>query len=328
MISFLVRRALYMVLTIWLISFIAFAVIQLPPGDYVSQEVRRMVGQGVNVTPEMEARLRHMYGLDQPGYVQYFKWVRNIVVYGTFGRSMFSTEDAGAYIVARFPMTFGVTLFSTMLVWIIALPIGIFSAVRQYTPGDYVFSFMSFIGLGVPNFLLALICLYVAYKVFGVSAIGLFSAEFKDAPWSLAKAWDMIKHMFIPGIVIGLGSTAGLVRTMRANLLDELSKPYVETARAKGLSERRLLLKYPVRHALNPFISTLGWMLPALVSGEVIVSIVLNLPTTGPVLYTALRGQDMFLAAGLILVLSSLTVVGTFVSDVLLAWLDPRIRLQ
>jgi peptide/nickel transport system permease protein len=328
MISFLVRRALYMVLTIWLISFVAFAVIQLPPGDYVSQEVRRMVGQGVNVTPEMEARLRHMYGLDQPGYVQYFKWIRNIVVYGSFGRSMFSDADAGDYIVDRFPMTFGVTLFSTMLVWIIALPIGIYSAVRQYTPGDYVFSFMSFIGLGVPNFLLALICLYVAYKVFGVSAIGLFSEEYKDAAWSLAKVWDLIKHMFIPGIVIGLGSTAGLVRTMRANLLDELSKPYVETARAKGLSERRLLLKYPVRHALNPFISTLGWMLPALVSGEVIVSIVLNLPTTGPVLYTALRGQDMLLAAGLILVLSSLTVVGTFVSDVLLAWLDPRIRLQ
>jgi len=328
MISFLVRRVFYMVLAIVLISLIAFLVIQLPPGDYVSQEVRRMVGQGVNVTPEMEARLRHMYGLDQPAIVQYFKWIRNIVVYGNFGRSMFSTEDAGAYIVARFPMTFTVTLFSTMLVWVIALPIGIYSAVRQYTVGDYFFSFMSFIGLGVPSFLLALICLYVAYKAFGVSAIGLFSEQFKDAPWSWAKLWDLIKHLFIPGIVIGIGSTAGLVRTMRANLLDELRKPYVETARAKGLSERRLLLKYPVRHALNPFISTLGWMLPALVSGEVIVSIVLNLPTTGPVLYTALRGQDMFLAAGLILVLSSLTVIGTFISDVLLAWLDPRIRLQ
>jgi len=171
-----------------------------------------------------------------------------------------------------------------------------------------------------------LVCLYVAFKVFGVSAIGLFSAEFEDAPWSFAKALDLGRHLLVPAIVIGLGSTAGLVRTMRANLLDELSKPYVETARAKGLSERRLLLKYPVRHALNPFISTLGWMLPALVSGEVIVSIVLNLPTTGPILYTALRNQDMFLAAGLILVLSSLTVFGTFISDVLLAWLDPRIR--
>lgn len=328
MISFLVRRLLYMVLAIVVISFIAFLVIQLPPGDYVSSEVRRMVGQGVNVTPEMEARLRHMYGLDQPAFLQYLKWIRNIVVHGNFGRSMFTDADAGAYIVDRFPMTFTVTLFSTMLVWVIALPIGIYSAVKQYTVGDYVFSFFSFIGLGVPNFLMALVCLYIAYKVFGISAIGLFSPEFKDAPWSWARLWDLIQHLFIPGIVIGLGSTAGLVRTMRANLLDELRKPYVETARAKGLSERRLLLKYPVRHALNPFISTLGWMLPALVSGEVIVSIVLNLPTTGPVLYTALRGQDMFLAAGLILVLSSLTVVGTFVSDVLLAWLDPRIRLQ
>jgi peptide/nickel transport system permease protein len=326
MISFLARRLLYMVLTIWLISIIAFMVIQLPPGDYVSQEVRRMIGQGVNVTPEMEAHLRHVYGLDQPAYVQYFKWIRNIVVYGNFGRSMFSDADAGEYIIDRFPMTFTVTLFTTMLVWIIALPIGIYSAVRQYTVGDYFFSFLSFIGLGVPNFLLALVCLYVAFKVFDVSAIGLYSAEFEDAPWTFAKALDLGRHLLVPAIVIGLGSTAGLVRTMRANLLDELSKPYVETARAKGLSERRLLLKYPVRHALNPFISTLGWMLPALVSGEVIVSIVLNLPTTGPILYTALRGQDMFLAAGLILVLSSLTVVGTFVSDVLLAWLDPRIR--
>jgi peptide/nickel transport system permease protein len=174
--------------------------------------------------------------------------------------------------------------------------------------------------------LLALVCLYVALKVFNISAIGLFSAEFEDAPWSIGKVLDLGKHLLIPGIVIGLGSTAGLVRTMRANVLDELSKPYVEAARARGLSERRLLLKYPVRYALNPFISTLGWMLPALVSGEVIVSIILNLPTTGPVLYSALRNQDMFLAAGLILVLSSLTVVGTFVSDVLLAWLDPRIR--
>jgi peptide/nickel transport system permease protein len=211
---------------------------------------------------------------------------------------------------------------------VIALPIGIYSAVNQYSIGDYFFTFLGFIGLAVPSFLLALIFLFVSQRYFGQAMIGLFSPEFADAPWSWAKLFDMFKHLWIPVILIGMGGTAGLIRTMRANLLDELNKPYVETARSKGLTETKLLIKYPLRHALNPFICTIGWTLPSLIAGEVIVAIVLNLPTSGPVLYRALQQQDMYVAAGFILLLSVLTVIGTFISDVLLAMLDPRIRLQ
>jgi len=225
-------------------------------------------------------------------------------------------------------MTMALSLASFLLVWILALPIGIYSAVRQYSVGDYLFTFLGFIGLAVPSFLLALIFLFVSQKYFGQAMIGLFSQKFASAPWSWAKLVDLLKHIWIPVLLIALGGTAGLIRTMRANLLDELNKPYVETARAKGMSEMRLLLKYPVRHALNPFISTIGWTLPSLVAGEVIVAIVLNLPTSGPVYFRALQAQDQYVAAGFILLLSILTVIGTFVSDILLAVLDPRIRLQ
>ena len=231
-------------------------------------------------------------------------------------------------IFERLPMTFALSFSSFILVWVLALPIGIYSAVRQYSIGDYFFSFLGFIGVAVPNFLIALILLFITYKYFDQAMIGLFSEEYASAPWSMAKFIDMLKHLWIPALMIGLGGTAGLIRTMRANLLDELNKPYVETARAKGLSEGRLLWKYPVRHAMNPFVSTIGWVLPGLIAGDVIVSIVLNLPTSGPVLYNALTAQDMYVAAGFILVLSVLTVIGTFVSDILLAVLDPRIRLQ
>ncbi len=201
-------------------------------------------------------------------------------------------------------------------------------AVKKYSIGDYIVSGIGFVGLAVPGFLLALICLYIAYKYFDIAAIGLYSKEFANAPWSWERVLDLLQHIWIPMVVVGIGGTAGLIRTLRANLLDELNKPYVDTARAKGMSETRLLWKYPVRHALNPFISTLGWMLPGLISGEVIVAIVLNLPTSGPVLYNALAQQDMYVAAGFLLLLSVLTVIGTFISDVLLALLDPRIRLQ
>jgi len=327
--KFLLKRSLYMLLTVWAITIISFVLIQLPPGDFVTNLVHQMTSQGGReLTPEYEQQLRHLYGLDQPMIVQYFKWIRNIVVQGKFGYSFDLEKDVSELIVKRLPMTFSVSFFSFMFVWMVSLPIGIYSAVRQYSIGDYFFTFLGFIGLAVPSFLLALICLYVSYKWFGGAPIGLFSPEFAEVPWSWARLVDMLKHLWIPIILIGLGGTAGLIRTMRANLLDELNKPYVETARAKGLSETKLLLKYPVRHALNPFISTIGWILPSLVAGEVIVAIVLNLPTTGPVLYTALLKQDMFVAAGFILVLSVLTVIGTFVSDVLLAILDPRIRLQ
>jgi len=326
---YLLRRFLYMLFTVWVITIISFVVIQLPPGDFVTNLVQQMISAGGQaLTPEYEAQLREQYGFNQPVYVQYYKWLRNIITRGNFGWSFTYRRDAKELIVERLPMTFALSFGSFILVWVIALPIGIYSAVRQYSIGDYIFTFLGFIGLAVPSFLLALICLFVSQKYFGQAMIGLFSQEYADAPWSWAKLLDMLKHLWIPVILIGLGGTAGLIRTMRANLLDELNKPYVETARSKGLPELKLLLKYPVRHALNPFVSTIGWTLPGLVAGEVIVAIVLNLPTSGPVYYTALQRQDSFVAAGFMLLLSVLTVIGTFVSDVLLALLDPRIRLQ
>jgi peptide/nickel transport system permease protein len=327
--KFLVRRFLYMIFTVWIITIVAFAVIQLPPGDYVSTLVAKMQGQGLNqIKPEVIEQMREQYGLNDSLPVQYFKWMRNIITKGDFGYSYTFKRDASAIIAERLPMTFTLTLSSVLFIWVVALPVGVYSAVRKYSLGDYVVTFLGMIGLAVPNFLFALILMYLSYRYGGQALIGLFSEKYATAPWSLDKMLDLLKHLWIPVIIIGTAGTAGLIRTMRANLLDELNRPYVDTARAKGLSEFRLLWKYPVRYALNPFVSTVGWVLPGLVAGEVIVSIVLNLPTSGPVLLNALLTQDMFVAAGFILVLSALTVLGTFISDVLLAVLDPRIRLE
>lgn len=327
--KFLIRRAIYMIITVWVITIIAFIVIQLPPGDYVTSLVSEMMAQGTDsIDPAVVEQLREQYGLNDPMYVQYFKWMRNIILDGDFGYSLAFQRDAREIILERLPLTFLVTLSTVLFVWLIALPIGVYSAVRKYSIGDYIATFLGFIGLATPNFLFALILMYLSYKYGGQALIGLFSAEYVDAPWSFAKFFDLLKHLIIPIIIIGTSFTAGLIRTMRANLLDELNRPYVDAARAKGLSETRLLWKYPVRYALNPFVSTIGWALPGLVAGEVIVSIVLNLPTSGPILFNALLEQDMYVASGFILVLSALTVVGTFISDVLLAVLDPRIRLE
>jgi len=327
--KYLVRRFAYMLFTVWVISIISFVVIQLPPGDYVTNLINQMISAGGKELPsEYEMQLRELYGLNDPVYVQYYKWMSNIIMHQKFGYSLVYKRDAVELITERLPMTFALSFASFLFVWAVAFPIGVYSAVRKYSVGDYVFTFIGFIGLAVPNFLLALILLYVSYRYFDQAMIGLFSQQFANAPWSWAKFMDMLKHLWIPVILIGMGGTAGLIRTMRANLLDELNKPYVETARSKGLSETRLLLKYPVRHAMNPFISTIGWTLPSLIAGEVIVSIVLNLPTSGPVLFNALKTQDMYVAAGFILLLSTLTVIGTFISDILLAILDPRIRLM
>ena len=318
-----------MLLTVWITSVVAFVVIQLPPGDYVTNLVSEMTQQGMDkISPEVIAQLREQYGLDQPVYVQYFKWISNIVTRGDFGYSLALRRDARELIIERLPMTFALTSFSVIFIWLVALPVGVFSAVRKYSLADYVITFLGFIGLAVPSFLLALILMYISYKYGGKALIGLFSPEYASAPWSVGKVIDLFGHLWIPVIIIGLSGTAGLIRITRANVLDELNRPYVDTARAKGMSETRLLWKYPVRYALNPFISTIGFVLPGLVAGEVIVSIVLNLPTSGPVLFNALVSQDMYVAAGFILMLSVLTVVGVFISDVLLVFLDPRIRLQ
>jgi peptide/nickel transport system permease protein len=325
--AFLLRRLTYAVLAVLVISMVSFAVIQLPPGDYVTDMINRSRRMSGTVDPEVERRLREAYGFNEPMYVQYAKWMGNIIFRGEFGYSFNLKRDAGEIIAERMPMTVAMVLGSFILTWAIALPLGIYAAVKKYSIFDYGASFVGFFGLAVPSFVLAIVLMYFTYKAFGRATIGLFSPEYVDAPWSVDKAIDLAKHLWVPALLAAITGIGALTQTMRANLLDELNKPYVNTARSKGLSERRLLWKYPVRHALNPFVSTIGWLLPALVSGSVIISIVLNLPTAGSLLYSALLQQDLYVAAGFILVLSALTVIGTFISDLLLAWLDPRIRM-
>jgi peptide/nickel transport system permease protein len=315
-----------MIPTLIAISIVSFAIVLLPPGDFLDTYVTGLEAQGGEVSADTLQALRDRYGLGEPIYVQYWRWMSGIVLRGDFGWSFEWQRPVADLLWERVALTFVVSFASLLLVYLLAFPIGIYSAVNKYSTGDYVFTLIGFIGLAIPNFLLALILMYVALTVFGQSVGGLFSPEYADAPWSFAKVMDLLAHLWIPTIIIGTASTASLIRVMRANLLDELNKPYVETGRAKGLPERELLLRYPVRMSLNPFVSQLGWELPQLVSGAAITSIVLNLPTTGPTLLTALKSQDMYLAGSTILILSTLTVIGTLLSDLLLAWLDPRIR--
>ncbi len=329
MAKYALKRVAYMIPMMFIISLLMFITIQLPPGDYVSAMIEQMRNQqGTNWSPQFEQSMRDRYGLNEPVTSQYYKWISNIVLHGDFGYSFQNNEPSQKIIWDRLGLTLVVALSSFIFSWVVALPIGIYSAVRQYSLGDYLFSIIGFIGMATPGFLLALIAMYIAFTQWGTSLSGLFSTEYESAPWTLGKVIDLFKHLWIPMVIVGTAGTAGLIRIMRANLLDELNKPYVETARAKGLPEWRLLLKYPVRHALNPFVSTLGWTLPVLVSGEAIVSIVLNLPTTGPILLQSLQVQDMYVAAGFLLLLSFLTLTGTLLSDLLLAWLDPRIRFE
>ncbi|MEZ4834953.1 MAG: ABC transporter permease [Caldilineaceae bacterium] len=326
MLQFIIRRILYMIPTLFVISIVSFVIIQLPPGDYLTSLVATMAATGETVDRAQLVALEQRYGLGQPIYVQYWKWISGILLRGDFGQSFEWNQPVNTLIWGRLALTFVLSLTTLLFTWVVAFPIGIYSAVRQYSLGDYLFTVIGYVGLAIPNFLLALVLMYIAFKYFNQSVGGLFSPEYVDAPWSFAKIMDMFAHLWIPVVIIGTAGTAGLIRIMRANLLDELHKPYVVTARAKGLPERRLLLKYPVRVALNPFISTVGWTLPVLVSGAAIVSIVLSLPTTGPLLLRALMSQDMYLAGSFIMLLSTLTVIGTLISDILLAWLDPRIR--
>lgn len=317
-----------MIPTLFGISVVSFFIIQLPPGDYLTSLAASMSAQGETIDSAQLAALKLRYGLDQPFYVQYWKWISGILFRGDFGQSFEWNRPVNTLIWSRLGLTFALSLSTLFFIWVVAIPTGIYSAVRKYSIGDYIATFLGFIGLAIPNFLLALVLMYIAFKYFGQSVGGLFSPQYLDAPWSWAKVGDLFAHLWIPMIVLGTAGTAGLIRTMRANLLDELGRPYVVTARAKGLPEARLLLKYPVRLALNPFVSSLNNVLVQLVSGAAIVSIVLSLPTTGPLLLRALMSQDMYLAGSFILMLSVLTVVGTLISDILLALLDPRIRYR
>ncbi|MCX7918215.1 MAG: ABC transporter permease [bacterium] len=325
MFRYIVRRIVLMVPTLLAISMVSFAVIELPPGDFVTSYVAQLASLGEQVNDDVVAALRERYGLGEPLYVRYAKWFIGIL-HGDLGQSLLYNKPVSKIILERLPWSVTITVCAFCFVWLIGLPIGVFSATHQYSIRDYIFTFLGFIGISIPGFVLAIILLWLYFINTGKVAIGLFSPEYVSAPWSLAKFIDLLKHLWLPAIILGLHGTAGLIRTIRANLLDELQKPYVMVARAKGLSERKLLYKYPFRIAINPAISTIGWILPALVGGELLISLVLGLPTLAPIMLEALMNQDMFLAGSIVMVLSSLTVIGTLISDLLLAWVDPRIR--
>jgi peptide/nickel transport system permease protein len=315
-----------MVVTLALISVLTFIIIQLPPGDYLSSMVAGLSAEGVQVNQAFVEGMRERYGLGQPFYVQYWKWISNILFYGDFGQSFEWNRPVASLIYERMGLTLVLSIATLFFIWAVAFPIGIYSAIRRNSVGAHLATFVGFIGLAIPHFLIALVLMYLSFRYLGQSVGGLFSPTYENAPWSLAKVGDLMSHLWIPVIVLGMAGTASLIRIMRANLLDELNKPYVTTARAMGHPEHVILLKYPVRVALNPFVSTVGWVLPGLVSGATITAIVLNLPTSGPMLLRSLLTQDMYLAGSFILLLSTLTVIGTLISDILLAWLDPRIR--
>ena len=325
--SYLVSRVLGMIPTLAVISVIIFTVIQLPEGDIVSSTLDRLQAQGVDVTEEYVQNLRAQYNLDKPLVLQYFYWAGNFLT-GDMGYSYLFSRPVNELVWERLGYTLSITVSALLFTWLVALPIGIYSAVRQYSLGDYVMTTVALVGLATPPFLLALIFMHIGFEWFGVSTGGLFSPEFEDAAWSWARVADLLSHMWLPMVIVGLGAAAFTMRILRANLLDELNKPYVVTARAKGVRPWKLVLKYPVRIAINPFISNIGLMLPSLVSGEALVSLVMGLPTIGPLLLQALLNQDMFLAGSLLMWLAILTVVGILLSDLLLAWVDPRIRFE
>ena len=327
MLGYFIRRLIMALITIWAISLISFIIIQLPPGDYITAYIAQLESMGTVILDDEAETLRIQYGLDKPFIVQYFKWLR-MASQGNFGVAMEYNLPVLDIIGDRLALTAALTFVTIIFTWILAIPIGIYSAVRQYSVGDYTFTFIGFLGLAVPNFLLALVVLYVGFAWFGASVGGLFSPEYEHAPYDFAKIWDLLNHLWLPAIILAVAGTAQLIRILRANLLDELRKPYVVTARAKGLSEWKLILKYPVRVALNPLVSTVGYLLPLIVSGSIIVSVVMSLPTVGPLLLKALIAQDMFLAGTIIFLIGVMTVIGTFLSDLLLAWVDPRIRLE
>ena len=325
MATFVMRRVLLMIPTLVFISIVSFLLIQLPPGDFLDSYIAQLGQTGEMVDEEVVDSLRQRYGLGQPFYVQYLKWAAGFLR-GDFGQSFEWNRPVNELIWERLLLTILLSSLTLIFVWVVSIPIGIYSATHQYSIFDYSFTFLGFIGLATPNFLLALVLMFIASFYFDTSVGGLFSSEYLEAAWSLGKVIDLLKHLWIPIVVVGTAGTAGLIRVMRGNLLDELRKQYVITVRAKGVREGRMLFKYPVRIAVNPLISTVGWLLPELISGAIIVSVVLSLPTSGPLLLRALLSQDMFLAGTFVMFLSILTVIGTLISDVLLAWVDPRIR--
>ena len=327
MLNFVFRRFLVFLPMMALMSVVAFALIQAPPGDHLTDYIAQLENQGETVDVEEAAALRRRFGLDRPIYVQYLKWIWG-VLHWDLGISIEMQLPVQDLIGERLFLTILLGVFTIVFTWSLAIPIGIISAVKQYSWMDYTFTFFSYLGVGTPNFLLALVIMWSVFNYFGLSITGLFSQEYIEAPWSVGRVIDMLKHIWVPMLILGTDGTARFTRVMRANLLDELSKPYVETARAKGLAEWKLVVKYPVRLAINPLVSTVGFALPQLFSGSLIVATVMSLPTLGPLLLRALYTQDMFMAGSIILILTGLTLIGTLISDIFLALIDPRIRIS
>lgn len=326
MLNYITQRILRIIPMLFLLSILAFLIIQLPPGDYLTEHLNRLRQSGYEVDEAEIQRLERMYALDRPMHIQYLRWISNILLRLDFGLSFEWNKPVREVIGERIVLTFVMAIATTIFVWAAAIPIGIFVSVKQYTLADYLFTFLGFIGLATPGFLVAMVLMYVAYSRFGIKVGGLFSTDYQLAPWSWAKVLDLVQHIWVPIAILGIGGTANLIRTMRATMLDELRKQYVTVARAKGLSEAVVLFKYPVRIAINPLLSTIGWLLPWFFSGGTIVAIVLNLPTAGPVLWRSLMSQDMFLAGSYILISGTLTAAGSLISDILLAVVDPRVR--
>lgn len=327
MTAYLIRRLLMLIPTLFIVSIISFLIMQAPPGDYLTAYIAQLTANGEQVDLDQIESLRATYGLDRPWYEQYWLWITGFVV-GDFGVSFEWNLPVSDLIGQRLALTMFISMTTIMFTWIVAMAIGIYSAVYQYSILDYLFTTVGFLGLAVPNFMLALIFMYIAFQYFGISVGGLFSPDYVNAPWDWAKFVDLLQHIWIPVIVIGTAGTAGLIRIMRANLLDELKKPYVITAMAKGVPRWKAIFKYPVRVAINPLLSSVGWLLPAVISGDIIVSVVLSQQTIGPLYFRALLNQDMFLAGSILMFLAVLTVIGTLLSDLLLAWVDPRIRYE
>jgi peptide/nickel transport system permease protein len=327
MLQYIIKRLLLLPLLLFIFSVFAFVIIQAPPGDFVTAYIAELAASGSSLDRVQIEALRQLYGLDQPMHIQYLKWIGRILR-GDMGVSLDWQRPITQLIGERLLLTVALGAFTFAFTWAVAIPIGILSATRQYSFLDYFFTVFNYIGVATPTFMTALVLMWLAFSYFGISVTGLFSPEYVDAPWTLGRVVDLLKHLWLPAVILGLDGTARLARVMRANLLDELKKPYMEMARAKGLSEWKLVLKYPVRLALNPLVSTIGWYLPLLFSGSVIVATVLNLPTIGPMLLRALTNQDMFLAGSIILIYCFLAIIGTLLSDILLAWLDPRIRME
>lgn len=323
--SYLLGRAVYALAAIFIISIVSFVLIQAPPGDYLTSQLTRLQASGRRLDDATVERMKEQYGLDRPIYVQYGRWISQMFR-GNFGQSFYYNYSVLRLLGDYMPMTIILALITLVFIYIVSIPIGIFTAVKQYSIFDYLFTVLGFVGLSVPNFVLALVVMFFFYKTFGISIGGLFSLEYADAAWSWAKFADLVRHLWAPVIVVGIAGTAGIIRVIRAAMLDELGKDYMQVARAKGLSEFRLILKYPVRVALNPILSTIGWQLPNIIGGFVIAGVVLNLPIIGPVLLNALTAQDMYLAGAIVLLLSIMTVIGTILSDIALVIADPRIR--